>query len=114
MGKVSQTDLVLLAGMGETDFRKSLGTMTLNSAMIWRRDIQQALAEYARHHGYDKVQAAALAMAQSIERSCWRTYWKRRVKELMRQDPNLVSKYGKTWKWHIRQEWDKMVKRASY
>jgi len=82
--------------------------------MTFRRNIQIAMTEYARHHKADAVQMGALQVTGWIESSCRDAYFKMRMPELLRQVPELILKPKKAAKGMIRAEWLKLSARAGY
>ena len=86
----------------------------INAAMRFRRDLQIALANYARHNKFDQVQESIIGHTKLIETTCWRAWWMREHKRRLRNDPTAQRIGPKTLKIQLRAEWEAMCRKASY
>lgn len=84
---------------------------SFNDIMNFKRDLQVALANYARHNKYDSIQEKAIAMIGKIEKWCSMAFIEREMKQLNRIYPSWSDKRKKV---HARQNWEVLNRKWSY
>lgn len=65
---VSQTELILLSKMNMFQLHAVVKGKSFQQAFQFKRDVQKALAEYSKHHKYDRVQEKTIVILRKIEK----------------------------------------------
>jgi hypothetical protein len=90
---------------------KKVRSGSLKGAMLFFREFQESLAEYAKHHPYDKIQRAALEIQHFLEKKIRAEYFDVKRKSMMRSGMILPEKIMKT---RIKADWGKFYKTLAY
>lgn len=86
---------------------------SFNDAIKLRREIQQALAYYAKYNKMDKIQEKALAITNKLEKWCRDFFLKNEITNLIRINPAL-AKRPMSVKQFAKDKWEKLIKQQSY
>lgn len=112
------TEFLQVSALDKPALHKLLAGQSFDTAMTFRREIQQGLTRYARGKGaraeYDHVQTGALEVLRVIESWCREAFYRRRLPEILRQEGNLVLRGKKEAKWQVRKEWETLVAKRAY
>lgn len=111
---ITQSELIGISTWTKPVLHTKILGKKFDACMTFRRNIQVAMTEYARHHKTDPVQLGALQVTGWIESWCRDAYFKMRMPELLRQVPGLLLKPKKAAKGMIRAEWSKYATKAGY
>lgn len=117
---MTQSELIQVSALDRKSLHKMLQGVTFDTAMSFRKEIQQGLTAYARNKGsqtagnLDHVQTGALTVLHKIEEWCRQAFYTRRMGELLRQEGNLLYRGKKAAKTLVRQEWEKLAAQRAY
>lgn len=114
-----QSDFVTVTALTKPQLHTMLKGQSFDTAMEFRREIQVALAQYAKHRGsqcsnLDHVQAGALRVLHAVESWCRQAFYARRMAEVLRQDAGLIKRTKKAAKYLVRKEWETLTARRAY
>lgn len=105
-----QSEFLIVIHMKMPELADLVRGMGWNSVMRFKREFQQALTVYARHHSMDRIQEKAVAMMTKIEK------WARNAfveKEMLRIRSG-TNKTLLTAKHEARQAWEVYNRKESY
>ena len=111
---ITQSELIGISTWTKPILHTKIFGKRFDACLVFRRNIQVAMTEYARSHKVDAVQLGAIQVTGWIESWCRDAYFKMRMPELLRQVPGLILKPKKAAKSMIRAEWSKIAARAGY
>jgi hypothetical protein len=84
---------------------------SFKNAMLFFREFQESLTQYAKHHSYDKVQQSALKIQRILEKNIRDPYFAEKRRSLMRSGLVLPEK---TMKRKIREDWERFYHQIAY
>lgn len=111
---LTQNELILISAWTKTQLHSALYGKGLNDALTMRRNLQQALTAYSKHHKFDVVQGGILGVIGQIERWARRAYVCKRLPEILRTDWSYLKKGKYSAKAKANEEFDHILKGAQY
>lgn len=111
---ITQNEMIGISAWTKPILHQKILGKDFNACMTFRRNLQIALTEYARHHKLDTVQMGIVQICGWVEKWCRDAYFKMRMPELLRQRSDLLLKPKKAVKNIMRAEWETMAARWSY
>jgi len=111
---ITQNELLKIAAISKAQLHSILFNKSIDEALVFRRNLQVALAEYAKHNKYDICQANILSVINQVESWARAAYFKKRLPEVLRSDTSLLRKGKASAKAIIAKEWEAEIKQRSY
>lgn len=111
---ITQSELIGISAWTKPILHTKLSGRKFDACMNFRRNIQIAMTDYAKHNKIDIVQLGALQVCGWIESWCRDAYFKMRMPEMLRTDSSLALKPKNYAKGLIRKEWATMAAKWGY
>jgi len=106
---ITDMELVKLSAITIWDLEKMMAGKSIHQAMCARKQIQMALASYARRHKYDKVQGNILGIESKIYKWCRQRFVAENMPRLMMSDPATIRNQ-KAVKKELNSRWESLCR----
>ena len=111
---LSNNDLFLISRMNMFQLHELIKGKTIHESLLLRKHLQIALAAYAKHTKYDRVQEKILVICQKIEKWCRLAYMKERLKLEVAKLPKDLKKKLYPQIRAVKNDFEILVKGNSY
>lgn len=103
-----------IAHLNQEQFAAMLKGQSVDQALETRRQLQIALAEYARTHKMDALQDKVVTMTEKIAKWCRIVWMRQKMGFDYASAPKAVQEYNKVRFRALKAEWELYIKRRSF
>lgn len=108
---MTQKEFLAVVSFKIPELAKLCGSLGWNGVMRFKREFQQALAAYARHHKMDRVQEKSLAIITKIEKWARMAFVEKEIIKIRAGKPYVSFQAAKN---EARGAWEHYNRRESY
>lgn len=111
-----ESEFMQVTVLTKAQLHTMLKGQSLDTTMAFRREMQVALARYAKGKGAtpDIIQRNALSIIQQVESWARQAFYTKRIPEILRQEGSLIYRGKKAAKWMVKKEWEEYAARSAY